>query len=744
MTGRRIAFGVFGLVVAGIIGTSTLFFLQWRFLKQYLNQFTWEQSIRVYSRPLSVQKDSYVLSSPEFLQAELLEYGYHSVPTMAALVSHTFFVSESQVCVSPARDAVFEEHASTSGSFCVRWGSEGCEIGSPSETGEFTPLEEVRLPPSLIGFLFAKNNRYEVRTVARLDEIPPELIWAVISIEDARFFEHPGLDPRSILRAFWANLRSGRIVQGGSTLTQQLIKNMLLTQEKTLWRKTQEAILAYLIETTISKDEILTAYLNEIYFGAGGLTSIYGVKEAAAYYFGKSLIELDLTESTVLAAMINNPGMYTKSANAEKLKTRRDLILDKLLEYRYATAEEIERAKQAPVTLKHRDSFNRLHYGYILDVIRQGNVQKDGVVITTVDPLIQRLVLHSTQTVLNNLRKLAAYSQDSTQKLQGAFLVVWPKTGDILALQGGYNYAQTQFNRALHAQRQVGSTIKPFVFAAALQLKPELTPLTPIYDQPMELQTRPDELWKPRNYKEKYYDWVTLRQALENSINVATVKLSLYVGVENLAPIFRQLWPELPGFYPSSTVGSMTLTLTELLERYQLFYHCAEKSILGHQLMVGEQRDVIHNPLQCNALAQVASMMQGVVHRGTGQELKEYVGARSTALMGKTGTTNEGHDSWFVGLERHLLAGGWIGFDQPQESVLTGAGGALHIYGMWMREMMTSGYVPAALSLPNELRNFPISGEIYEKNQITHVLKAPEDEWLQTQLDGDVFKTKIE
>ena len=762
MTGRRIAIGTFGLVVATIAGISITLFFQWRLLKQYLNQFTWEQSIRVYSRPLSVQKDSYVLSSPQFLRSELLEYGYLEVTEMSALTPQTFMASESQVCILPAPNFLPEQPAlpqppvvTSPSSFCVQWSSGTVEIWTQSSQGEHIPLADaVHLPPMLIGFLFPKDNQYEVRTVARLDEIPPELIWAVVTIEDLRFFEHQGIDLKSILRAGWANLRSGRIVQGGSTLTQQLIKNMLLTQEKTLWRKIREAILAYLIETTVSKDEILMAYLNEIYFGSGGLASIYGIKEASAYYFGKSLTDLDLAESTLLAAMINNPGFYVKAANNAKLRSRRNLILDRLLEQGYATAEEVSRAKRVPVVLKQQDFFNRTNYGYILDVVRRSIFQKDksrenkNDVMTSVDPLIQKLALHSTQTVLSNLRKEKVFSQNPEQKLQGSFLVVWPKTGEILALQGGANYAETQFNRALDAKRQVGSTIKPFVYAAALQLAPQLSPLTPIHDQPIELQTRPDEIWKPKNYKEKYYDWVALRQALENSINVATVKLSLYVGIENLAGIFRQLWPDLPGFYPSSTVGSMELTLTELLERYQLFYHCREGAVLGHHMIYGQQpeqpRGMVRNPFGCNALAQVANMMQGVIERGTAQELKAYVGANSSALMGKTGTTNEGHDSWFVGMEQQLLAGGWMGFDQPEKSVLTGAGGTLHIYGLWMREMIAKGYVPALLTIPNELQNYRVPNDVYERNEITHLLKIPETEWLQTQIDGQVFKTKIE
>jgi penicillin-binding protein 1B len=735
------------MLVASIVGGTALYF-QWRGLKQYLNQFSWDQSIRVYSRPLSLMPDSYVLSTPDFLRSELLAYGYREVPELTPLDLQTFSFKADQVCVVPAsppfENKVWEFYITP---FCVKWGPENLTLWKQTASGA-SSIQGAHLPPILIGFLFAKDDQYEVRTVARLDEVPSELIWAVISIEDERFFEHQGVDLKSIARAFVANILAGGIVQGGSTITQQLIKNMLLTQEKTLWRKLREAILAYLIETAVSKDEILIAYLNEIYFGSRGHTSIYGIKEASYYYWGKPPTALTLAESASLAAMIKNPGFYVRFKNNKVFKDRRNIVLDRLEAHGYATKTEIRRAKLSPVVLKKQDFFKRKTYGYILDAIRlKTNViqtNHSNILMTSIDPLIQSKVVQSVQSVLDWLRSQKSLTVEKDQKVQGALLVVAPKTGDVLGMHGGYDYVETQFNRALDAKRQIGSTIKPFIYAAALQHRPDITPLTPIFDHPFELQTRPDELWKPKNYKETYFEWVTLRQALENSINVATIKLSLHVGLHNIGKYIYALWPSLPGFYPSSAVGSMTLSLDLLLSRYQVFYHCSEKAIFGFHWVYGQDREVITNPYTCDVLAQVGHMMSGVVSRGTASSLSGFIKNKSRAFKGKTGTTNDGHDSWFIGSEKNILAGAWVGFDQLQESKLTGAGGALPIFGTFMKHLIAKGYDPKPLEIPNKLNHYHIANYVYDRNDITHLLKTPEYEWIQGRLTSKVFKTKIE
>lgn len=743
---RRFIFGVLGFSAVGIILISFTVVFQWRLLKQYLNQFSWDQSVRVYSRPLILRPDHYTVSSPDFLRAQLKGYDYTEVFQADELKPQTFRITDNQVCVRPAQSLEnIPESTYTPHPACVIWQDQHAEIWTHTENERLQRNEGVELPPVLIGFLFSRADHYEVRSVARLDELPPELIWAVISIEDERFFEHRGVDLKSILRAMWANIRSGHIVQGGSTITQQLIKNMLLTQEKTLWRKIQEAILAYLMEVSASKDEILLAYLNEIYFGKGGVTSIYGVKEAAHTYFGTPPGDLTLAQSATLAAIIKNPGLYTRAKHRQKLKERRNLVLSKLLEHGYVTESEVLAVKQAEVELKRQDVFNRRYYGYILDAIRKDDTfQQNQVIVTSIDPILQKMSVTSMQAIISDLRARKEYQVSEEDPLQAAFLITHPRTGEILAMQGGYEYAKTQFNRVVDAHRQVGSTIKPFVYAAAMHLNPGLSPLTPIWDHPIQLQTRRDEVWEPKNYKDEYYDWVTLRQALENSINVATVKLAHSVGFENISHVFKKLWPDLKGFYPSSTVGSIELSLAELLNRYQIFFHCHEDVILGLRLTVGQKRTLIHNPFECDVLSQIASMMQGVVLRGTAKGLHVYVGDALQAMMGKTGTTNEGRDSWFIGMDQHFLAGVWVGFDQPETSPLTGAGGALHIFGMWMRQMILNGYVPNPLRLPSELTLQEVPTFIYDKLNITSRLSTPDHEWLKASFEMSSLDYKIE
>ncbi|MCX8073001.1 MAG: PBP1A family penicillin-binding protein [Candidatus Binatia bacterium] len=582
-------------------------------------------------------------------------------------------------------------------------------------TGEELPTLE--LEPALLSGLYAEE--WEERRIVSVEEVPPLLVQAILDTEDRRFFEHRGIDVYGILRALWANLRAQRVVEGGSTLTQQLMKNFFLDDERTLRRKLQEAMMAFLIEREFSKEEILENYLNEIYLGQRGAQAIHGVWEASQFYFGKTPRELTVAEIAMIAGLIRGPNLYSPHRDPDRALRRRNHVLGRMLRaghideqtYQKAVAEPL---RTAPYVLRTRDA------PYFSDFVRRQLAElyppdilfNEGLrVFTTLDLHLQRLAEEAVAQGLTRLeyahRRLRAAAEEG-DALQACLLAIQPQTGFIRAMVGGRDYRSSQFNRCTQALRQPGSVFKPIIYAAALRVTrqdPEpLLPTTQIDDTPFTW-TYDGRTWTPSNYERRYLGVVTMRTALEQSLNAATARLAFQVGLPEIITTARDLGISSPlPPYPAVVLGAAEVSPFEIAQAYSVF---ANGGVRTRPLALRRVSDRSGVPLERSMIEVesvlppdtaflVTHMLTGVLDRGTAASARR-LGFRGIAA-GKTGTTNDYQDAWFVGYTPELLTVVWVGFDSQRPVGLSGARAALPIWVEFMKQA-TAG-LPASDFIP--------------------------------------------
>lgn len=594
--------------------------------------------------------------------------------------------------------------------FTVRLVLENGRITAIREVPSENRLALVELEPELIAAFF--DEAWEERDLIRLDEVPRNLIEAVLAAEDHRFYQHGGIDPRSLLRAAWVNLKAGAIVQGGSTLTQQLVKNFYLNQERTFSRKLNEIFMAMLLDLRYSKDEIIEAYLNEIYFAQSGTMGVYGVGQASRFYFGKRPQELTLGESALLAGMIKSPNLYSPFNDPKRAAARKAYVLDRMLTLNKIGREESVEARIEPIPAGRPVILERFA-PYFVDFVRRQLVEhyspevlsSEGLrIFTTLDTLLQRAAEEILTEGLGGLE--AAYPHlrrdDPIAKLQGVLIAVQPQTGQIKAMVGGRDYAVSQYNRAAQARRQPGSLFKPFVYAAALTQGvtaegAPYTSATQIEDSPVSL-TSPDGVWNPQNYDKVYHGTVTLRTALENSMNVATVRLADTIGTERVIATAEAMGIRSPmKNVPSLALGTSEVVPLEIAIAYGTIANggirvepIAVKEVVSADGRVLERRTIEMTPALTPQQAYLlTTLLEGVVERGTAKGVVSRGFTRPAA--GKTGTTSNNKDAWFLGFTPDLLGLVWVGFDagpagesSPADLKLTGSQAALPIWTDFM------------------------------------------------------------
>ncbi len=535
------------------------------------------------------------------------------------------------------------------------------------------------------------------RRLEALADVPPVLIDAIIAVEDQSFFEHSGIHLWRIAGAMAANVRAGRVVQGGSTLTQQLAKNFYLTRERTLARKATEALMALLLERNHTKQEILEAYLNEVYMGQRGSVAIHGVGEAAQHYFGKPVGQLTLPEAALLAGLIKGPNLYSPYKHPEAARKRRDLVLAVLLEQQLIGRDAYESALIADLGV--RDVYVDEHVApYFVEEIRQeladhyGEeiLQSEGMAIySTLDAELQRAANAAVTRQLERLEKDHPKLRRPQSPLQAAVVALQPRTGEILALVGGRNYQRSQFNRATQALRQPGSVFKPIVLLTALgrrEGEPSFTLLSKLEDEAFTLKL-PNGVWQPVNYDGEYRGTVTVRDAIEQSMNVPVAKLGVAVGPERIVETARRLGIQgrlLP--VPSVSLGAFEVTVLEAARAYaalaaagQLPELRAYTAVVHADGRVLEERpgaaEAVFDPAEVYL---VTSALEGVVDRGTGASLRSLGFAGDIA--GKTGTSSDFRDAWFIGYTPEIAIAVWVGFDDGQSVRVTGSVAALPIF----------------------------------------------------------------
>src|SRR5213596_1164954 len=512
----------------------------------------------------------------------------------------------------------------------------------------------------------------ERRIFVPLGHIPQTLRDAVIATEDRRFYSHWGIDPIGVARAVIQNYRRGRIVEGGSTITQQLTKVLFLTPDKSLERKMKEAALALELERRYSKDRILEMYMNQIYFGNGA----YGVEAAARTYFGKSVTELSLKDAALLAGLPRAPSTYSPFEHPEAAKRRREVVLRRLVEYgaiKDPDAKKLARADLGLIPPERRRTTGQ----YFLEFVQQTLEAKYGAdmvfkgglnVYTTLNPTMQ---LVAEQSLRDGLKALEGRSKTARpgEHPEGAIVTLEPSTGYVRALVGGYDFFRSEFNRAVQARRQPGSAFKPFVYIAALESG--FTPASRVDDSPVSYAVGGGNVWKPENYDRKFRGPTTLQQAIEESVNVVTVKLQERIGVNRTVQVARRLGVVSPiDVNLSMALGTSDLTLLELTSAYGVLANegtwmppTVIRYVTNQQGQLLEE----HVPQGREALSPemayvITHMLRGVVERGTGVAAK----ALGRPVAAKTGTTNDYSNAWFIGFTPRLATGVWVGYDRPR------------------------------------------------------------------------------
>jgi penicillin-binding protein 1B len=584
---------------------------------------------------------------------------------------------------------------------------------------EARPLEKAALEPELLTSVLSEQ--LENRSPVTLQQMPQHLQDAVVAAEDTRFWHHPGVDPFGIVRAVFRNVKSKGVSEGGSTLTQQLVKNYFLTSERTYKRKVIEAFMAVVLDARYSKKEILEAYLNDIYLGRNRSISILGVGEASRFYFGKPVSEITIAEAALLAGMIPSPNNISPFNNPEQAMRKRNQVLDKMLKEKKITQAQHDEARSAKLPSKpfrRRTGLSSMPF-YVDRVLHElatdygiEDVKGRGLrIYTAIDLNAQDAAARVLETSLAAMEKRNRKLRTHEPELQGVIIHLDVPTGEIRALVGGRNYDKSQFNRALNAKRQVGSLFKPFVYLTAFEpslSNQNITPATAVSDTRFVLKRRWSEDWSPRNYEGRYMGNVTVRMALEHSLNAASVRIGLATGIEPIIKTARTLGvqTELDDSNPSILLGSADIPPIEMAEAYSTIARqgarMAPRAIRfvtddrGNAIPSGNEDAKPQQVFPQRDVYLLTHVMEGVVDRGTAGSARS-MGFRKVAA-GKTGTTNDKRDAWFIGFTPQTLALTWVGFDDNDPTGLSGSEAAVP---MWTRYML-------AVAANEPSRDFPM------------------------------------
>ncbi|MDG9759085.1 penicillin-binding protein 1B [Pseudomonas sediminis] len=648
----------------------------------------WTVPAKVYARPLELfvgQK----LAKDDFLR-ELDALGYRRESTVNG--PGAVSVAGNNIELN-SRGFQFYEGAEPARKVRVRFSGDYV-AGLTQADG--SNLAVARLEPMLIGGLYPAHQ--EDRILIKLDQVPAYLIDALVAVEDRDYFEHFGVSPKGIARALWINASSGRLVQGGSTLTQQLVKNFYLTNERTLLRKGTEAMMAVLLELHYDKREILEAYMNEVFLGQDGQRAVHGFGLASQYFFSQPVSELKLEQVALLVGMVKGPTYFNPRRNPERALARRNLVLDLLAEQGSITPEEAATAKQKPLGVSARGSMADSSFPAFLDLVkrqlredyREQDLTEEGLrIFTSFDPILQ---LKAEEALAETLKRLAG--RKGVDEVQAGMVVTNPETGEIQALIGSRQPRFAGFNRALDAVRPIGSLIKPAIYLSALERPSQYTLTSWLEDEAFSIKGQDGQVWTPQNYDRKAHGTIYLYQGLAHSYNLSTAKLGLEIGVPNVLKTLERLgverkWPA----YPSMLLGAGALTPMEVAGMYQTLANGGFNTPLRgiRSVLTADGEPLGRYPFKIQqrfdpgAIYLVQNAMQRTMREGTGRSVYSQLPS-SLNLAGKTGTSNDSRDSWFAGFSQDLLSVVWLGRDDNGPTPLTGATGALQVWTGFMRK----------------------------------------------------------
>ena len=564
-------------------------------------------------------------------------------------------------------------------------------------------LALVRIDPELIGKIFPGN--FEDRILVGDQDVPPALIQGLLAVEDRDYFSHYGVKPRSIARAMLFNLMAGELQQGGSTITQQLVKNFFLSQERTITRKINEIIMALLLERRYDKEEILGAYVNEVYLGQQGQRSVHGFGAAAEFYFARPLDELRLHQLALLIGMVKGASWYNPRQHAERALQRRNLVLDLMLQQGYLDEQTWRQARQRALDLSARPRWVSSRYPAFLQLVKDqllrdydaADLRSKGLrVFTTLDTRRQDRV---EQVLREQLPRLERARSLEPGTLQAASVFVENGNGAVLALAGGRNAEYTGFNRAMLAQRPIGSLIKPFIYYTALTQPQRYSLVSMLDDTDISVPLEDGSYWRPDNFDGRNHGRVSLLEAIARSYNKATVRLGRQLELEQVLDTLRQAGvTHEPEPFPALLLGSLELTPLQVGQLYQTLANG------GFRVPVNTIREVldsdgktikrygleVHQALYAEPAYLTTFMMVQAVNYGTGRNLRRIIPER-LPLAGKTGTSNGLRDSWFAGFDDTVTGVVWLGRDDNRPIGLTGASGALRLWGHMVKNQNLRG-----------------------------------------------------
>jgi penicillin-binding protein 1B len=662
----------------------------------------WTIPAKVYARPLELfvgQK----LSRDDFLiELDALGYRRESVangPGAAAVNGNNVDLNTRGFQFYEGADPAQQIHVRFSGDYVA-----------DLTAANGSKLAVARLEPLMIGGLYPKN--LEDRILIKLDQAPPYLLDTLVTVEDRDFYHHFGVSPKSIARAFWVNASAGQMRQGGSTLTQQLVKNFYLTNERSITRKLTEAMMAILLEIHYSKQEILEAYLNEVFVGQDGQRAVHGFGLASQYFFSQPLSELKLHQVALLVGLVKGPSYYNPRRNPERALERRNLVLDLLEQQGVASPEAVAAAKKMPLGVTKTGSLADSSFPDFLDLVkrqlrqdyRDEDLTEEGLrIFTSFDPILQ---MKSEAAVRESFAKMAG--RKGSDDMETAMVVTNPETGEVQALIGSRQAGFAGFNRALDAVRPIGSLVKPAIYLTALERPQQYTLTSWVPDEPFQVKGADGQIWKPQNFDHKAHGNIFLYQGLAHSYNLSSAKLGLDLGVPNVFKTLTKLgvtrdWPT----FPSMLLGAGALSPIEVATMYQTIASGGFNTPLRgiRSVLTAEGEPLKRYPFQIQqrfdpgSIYLLQNAMQRVMREGTGKSVYNVLPS-TLNLAGKSGTTNDSRDSWFAGFSQDLLAVVWMGRDDNGKTPFTGATGALQI---WTSFMKKADPLPLDMAMPDNV-----------------------------------------
>ncbi len=664
-----------------IPGLGIGLFVPWYFYLQFLVnslfvEYHWSIPSSIYARELSLY-DGKNISQAE-IKHELKQLGYKKVASPNEIGEYALYNNHFEIFSKGFRFLDKTEKPARVG-FDVKKGS---------ITGMNKPI--ARLEPLLIGHFY--SSQFENRQPIPLNQIPNTMVKGLQAIEDRSFKHHGGVDLLGILRAVVKNLFAGKVVQGGSTITQQLVKNRLHYRAKSWIRKANEAVAALMLERKLDKGQILETYFNEIYWGQKGSIAIHGVKQAAQFYFSKQPKQLSIAEQALLIGIVKGPSWYHPVKQKTRATKRRNVVLNAWYETSVITKKQWQQAKNTSIKVQLNTEFANQQYQDFTDLVKQqlsqtftnDNLNQQGLrIFTTLNPFVQSQLVKTLSTQTDKLAK----------GVQSSAVVSHAKTGEIMAIKGAKT--KTSFyNRALLSKRQIGSLIKPFVYLAALEQLDDFNMDSMVNDSPLKIQTKRGEYWRPKNYDGKSMGLISANTALVKSRNQATVELGLQVGVKQFVNFLDRLGLNVNrSNHPSVFLGATELTPLEVTNLFIILASNAQQKQLlaikyvtdNNNQLLGKLKKSNNLSLNSRSILSINAALHQVTMQGTAAKLSSNYGFEN--LYGKTGTTNQGKNSWYVGYDNNYLATFWVGKDNNTATNLTGSSGALVLWADWYQRI---------------------------------------------------------